>query len=107
MKTKIAVALIFVLLSASVPAAERSATFDGGVVVTLYDTPCSNEKVLAMLKPEFRSQFQQGQAVFPNRTIELCWNASLQPGAIVIADEEGDVGAVPLSAFATQSKDGI
>ena len=86
-------------------AAEISGRLAGGVVVTLYDTPCTNKTVLALIRPERQALYQSGKAVFPDRTFGLCWR--LNGSVILIADEEGDTGAVPVSAFMQPGESGI
>ncbi len=83
---------------------ERTAKLDGGVTVTITDSPCSLKSVLDMIREEKRKDYQDGFAVFPDRKVRLCWSGKAERGVIFVVDEEGDYGPIPLEAFSPAPK---
>jgi hypothetical protein len=85
-------------------AVDLTKRFDDGVTVTLHgDAPCSDEKVLAMIKPEFRHTFFAGTVQYSDRTIGLCWKLYPELGVLGIVDAEENVGEFPMSLFSAVS----
>lgn len=93
-------------LSHEVP--KMVAQLSDGVTVSLYESPCSNEKVLKQLKPEFHKRMQNGLAQFPDREVKLCWGIFPEftgPDVLIVVDEEENHGPIPLVAF--KPKEGV
>lgn len=70
------------------------------LTVTLYDTPCDNEDILAMLKPETREFYQGGFVTAPPVELNLCWRVSPDGYFVWIIDAQGATPpGIPLEMF--------
>lgn len=98
----ISLALLLLCITPS-HAAEISAYFDDAVV-TLTDTPCNSKAVLDSVKEEYRPKFFNGTAQMTpaDKPIALCWMLFPDDGVVLIVDEHGDYGPIPLQAFMKQ-----
>lgn len=98
MKTLIGV-ILALLASAGLVAKEVVVQLDNGVVIEFSDQPCSNEVILAMIKPGLHAAFQSGHATYEGRTVNLCWSGTVMPGFVAVADEDGSTGLIPAEAL--------
>ncbi len=84
-------------------AAEVSATYEveghGTVVVTLTDTPCVDEAILANVKPEYHAQLLAGRATVAGTPRGLCWSGEASPGEVFVIDAQGSYGLIPMTLF--------
>lgn len=64
----------------------------------LAQAPCSNEKVLALIREEHRDKFKAAVANVAGQRYAACW-ADPGEGAYVVIYEDGDLGVVPITAF--------
>lgn len=90
-----------ILLMLPVPAHAASVEAKGqGVTVTLHDTPCVEQDILANIKEEFQAGFRQGAVVFNGKKLRACWTTDESiPGQVFIVDETKDSGTLPMGAF--------
>lgn len=64
--------------------------------MTLHDTPCTSEIALKRVKTDARAIWMHGEYQGSDgKKIIACWAPSR--GFIVISDEEGDVGQLPMN----------
>lgn len=98
------------LLSCITPsyADEISAHF-GDAVVTLTDTLCSSSLALDMANAEYHSKFFNGTVRMTpaDKPVALCWMAFPEDDVVLVIDEEGDYGFLPIQAFMAQPGNGI
>lgn len=66
--------------------------------VTITPEACTSPKVLAMIEDEFKANFRAGNVVWHGQRLKMCWTV-LPNGFVLIADETGDSGTIPLSEF--------
>ena len=69
-----------------------------GDYVRLFDQPCANDKVLALLKPEQRKQMRAGETMLSGKLHGNCW-LFLPNGTVGILYEDGETGMVPSQLF--------
>lgn len=70
------------------------------VTVRLFDRPCTNEVVLAQLKPSFHPKYRAGNAQLDGEHRELCW--MILPGVqpvVFIVDDQGESADLDISNF--------
>lgn len=71
-----------------------------GVTVTLHDTACAEQDILANIKDEFKADFRQAAVVYQGKKLRACWTTDESiPGQVFIVDETKDSGALPMGAF--------
>lgn len=87
--------LVAALMAAGPASADWVMKTESGYV-RLSDGPCHQE-IREQLKPEWQDAFRSGWVVFRGKDYKLCWLDN--GGHYVILDEDGDVTAVPKSAF--------
>lgn len=84
-------------LAAAAPPVMRAD--DGrGDYVRLFDQPCANDKVLALLKPDQRKYMRAGETMLSGKLHGNCW-LFLPNGAVGILYEDGETGMVPAQLF--------
>ena len=98
MTSRLIAALAALLITAPVYASEFAAAGDknGAFYIVLTKEPCPKD-VLAKVKPGFKGAFKSANVVFHGREIRACW-APNSP-VVMIIDEEGDAGSMPMSEF--------
>ena len=74
---------------------------DGPFHIVLTNAPCPAD-MLAMIPAEYRTRFQLAHERFQGRDIRACW--ALDAPIVVIFDEEGDQGGMPMDAFKPVSR---
>jgi hypothetical protein len=90
---------LFLCFSQAVVANPPAMTLQqGGTVVRLFPLACTHEAVLDYLLPEARSFWRSGTVLWNSRVYALCWRAT-GDGSVVLIDETGDAGILPLSVF--------
>lgn len=99
MKRLLLVVAAVLAVPLALTAKEVVVQLDNGVILEFSDQPCSNEVILAMLKPEFQKAFQSGHAKFEGRVVNLCWSGTVMPGFVAVADEDGSTGLIPAGAL--------
>ncbi|MBU2249142.1 MAG: hypothetical protein KKD77_20515 [Gammaproteobacteria bacterium] len=102
-------AVLLLASCAAIPASapEMVLTVDD-VVVTLHDTPCDNEAVLAMLKPETHQFYQNGVATFGVEKRAFCWRVSPDSQFVWILDEVGEYPpGIPVQMFVPADAVGV
>lgn len=73
-------------------------------VLRLSDTACVHAGTLALLKPEYRSQFRKARAQIDGKDWFACW--TLAPdGSVFVVFEDGDTQSFPVGIF--QPDDGV
>lgn len=91
---KLALLLIFLVSSAHADLIVRN---DRGDSLRLGGSACTNETVLALLKPEWRDKFKGGEAKVRGQRFDACW---IEDGGVVtVFYEDGDAAQYPLAAF--------
>lgn len=70
-----------------------------GLKVTILSSPCSDPTVLSLVKEEFRSIMQAANVVFQDQFLNACWTYDMVNNVVVIVDQTGDSGSIPLEAF--------
>ena len=69
----------------------------GGNMIVFKDTPCTHEKVLPLARAEYRHLFKTAAVLWQGKGYAACWAIHVnEPSAVVIIDETGDSGVVPL-----------
>ena len=95
MIVRIVATLLLLVLSQFAHADGVARTGDGNMIV-FKDAPCKHEKVLALIKPEYRDQFKQAAILWQGKGFAACWAVhGDDPDTIVVVDETGDSGAIP------------
>ena len=90
---------VLLLASFVVVAAEMVLVVDD-IVVRLQDTPCDNEAVLAMLRPETHQFYQNGVATSGLERRVFCWRVSPDNQFVWILDEMGESPpGIPVEMF--------
>ncbi len=69
----------------------------GNDQVRLTDSPCVNEQVLNLIKPDYRSVLRDASAVVQGQTYRACWITNGDAAHLLY--EDGDQGVIPLSDF--------
>ncbi|MEZ0306698.1 MAG: hypothetical protein ACAH21_02155 [Ramlibacter sp.] len=82
----------------SAPAlADELVARNGSDQIRLSDSPCKNEQVLARIKPAYREQLRDANAVVEGQSFKACWIANGEIAHVLY--EDGDQGLIPLSDF--------
>jgi hypothetical protein len=78
---------------------------EGGLAVTLTAESCSDPTVLRMIDPEKHDIWRKAVVFFEGRTYGACYTPISYQGEMVVLvlDESGDSGVVPLDAFRNKS----
>lgn len=71
---------------------------DKNMTVTLVTDACLNPRVLARIHPKEHGFFQAGTVNWKGEVFGLCWTV-LQDGNVLIVDETGDAGVLPMTGF--------
>lgn len=91
--------LLFLFLFCTSASAAELHLITDNIQITLSDTPCSSGIVLALLKPEAHKFYQDGIVVVGGTTTKLCWRVSPDQQQVWIVDEDGEMTAIPITAF--------
>lgn len=93
------VAAILLVLPVSAHAASVEAKGQG-FTVTLHDTACAEQDILANIKDEFKADFRQAAVIYQGKKLRACWTTDESiPGQVFIVDETKDSGTLPMGAF--------
>lgn len=68
-----------------------------GLTLNLQDRPCAHQQVLDLLRDEYKDKFSHGIAMVSGKPVNLCWIET--EGQVVIIDEDGSGGAIPVGSF--------
>lgn len=74
---------------------------DGSVTVTLMQEPCSDKVSGQMLLDNGLDEGFKAVVVYKGKVLNACWTVDdvRAPGEVLIADESGDAGMLPQTAF--------
>lgn len=98
-------ALILIAALFVVPAwAERSfvaRSEDGSVVIRIYDSPCTKDSVLALLKPDRHPHYRKAATSVRGDPFDACWRqiATEAGPAVFLLDEGGSSVTLPITVF--------
>lgn len=76
----------------------------GKVTVRLMQSQCSAEKVLPKIQPAFQDQFRTAAVLWRGSWLTACWIALPESRDVLIVDETGDNGTLPMSAFKPEDR---
>jgi len=79
--------------------ADPAASDESGNSVILHQDACTNSKVLAAIPPEFKPLFRSAEAFLSKKVYKACWTITPDGTTVALIYEDGDTGAVPVSAF--------
>lgn len=96
---KFALVCAAALIAVAPAMADELVASNGKDSVRLSDKPCSSDKVLNQLSPNFRTLMRDASAVVSGQTFKACWVADGQAAHLLY--EDGDQGLIPLSDFKT------
>jgi len=93
---------ILMFTSGSIRAADVLMVKDAaGNTMRLYETPCKDEKVLAVINakvlPKYASQFKGGAMFYDGKDYNACWFAT--NGVVYVIDDVGEQTEIPMWAF--------
>ena len=100
---KLLACLLFVASSAY---ADGLLRVPGGDMIGFKESePCTHEKVLPHIKPEYRAMFRAAGALIGGKTYNACWAEHPQdPRVVYVVYEDGDISAIPRSAIVFDPK---
>lgn len=88
------------LLLVSLPAfAESYAMRAGNLAIVLHKAACTETKVLSLIEEQYRTAFRKADVTHAGKSLKACWMALPDRQQVLVADETGDYGAVPMSMF--------
>ena len=70
-----------------------------GLKITILSAPCTDPTVLNLIQESFRSAFREANVVFKGEFLHACWTYDPAQDVVVIIDQTGDNGGIPLSVF--------
>jgi hypothetical protein len=98
MRTKIGLIVLF-LGNAAIAAPQMMVAEQPNLTVRLFPQPCIAEKVLALTSAVAPGKdFYAGSVTWKGKDYVSCWSV-LDEQHVLIVDETGDAGAVPVAAF--------
>jgi hypothetical protein len=101
-----AVLLFFVSACATVQPPQQAAAPTGNLVASfaapntngrLYDGPCQNDAVLAVIPPQFRAMAQAAEGAYEGKEFGVCWLWRPDGAAVVVVWDDGGAFTVPRS----------
>jgi len=96
MKTLLAAVLLSVVSLAHAASARMDA---GGLTVILSADPCTEAKVLSFIQDQYHGMFRKADVIYQGKALKACWMALPDRRSVLVADETGDYGAVPIALF--------
>lgn len=100
MKTACKVFLFLLALMYGALATAASVRMDAGdLSIVLHSTPCTEPKVLSIIEEPYRPSFRSANVTHKGKPLKACWMAVPDRRAVLVADETGDYGAVPMALF--------
>lgn len=96
MKHLIAALLLLVALPAF---AASYAMRAGNLAIVLHKDACTETKVLNLIEEQYRSAFRRADVTHEGKALKACWMALPDRQQVLVADETGDYGSVPMSMF--------
>ena len=97
--------LAALLLATSVNAATLDGALQGPsgpVNLRLTQDACTEPKVLQFLQTTAVPLMRAGTVAWQGKTYNMCWTLAPDDGVVIVVDETGDYGTVPLQAFTRQ-----
>lgn len=91
-------ALLICLLVNPVFAASMKLQTEEMTVVLRLDN-CANEKILSLIEDQYRSSFRSADLTYQGKPLKSCWMALPQSKEVLMVDETGDYGTLPMSMF--------
>lgn len=88
------------MLALPVPAHAASLVYQAeGITIVLKKEPCTDEKTLSIIEEPYRANFFAADITYKGKPLKGCWMPVPQSFEVLMADETGDHGAIPMSAF--------
>lgn len=69
--------------------------------VRVQEGPCTNPKILGMVKEDFHRLLKQGTGVFEGKPFGMCW--FLNGPTVYVIWEDGDASEIPAGMFTKES----
>lgn len=91
-------ALLFCLLVTPVFAASMKMETKE-MTVLLQTESCTNEKILSLIEDQYRTFFRVADLIYRGKPLKACWMALPQSMEVLMVDETGDHGTLPMSVF--------
>lgn len=82
----------------------KPGTYKGGTTVTLFMTPCTNEKVLKVFGPDFSKETFAAKGYYQGKEYAGCYLVDFDEGIVYFMDEEGQGGRISLESFQVAPK---
>jgi hypothetical protein len=89
----LAISVLTFLATVAFPAHADWVARQGESSVRLYEKPRTNEAVLKLIPPQFRTRFQAAVGLIAGARYEACWTKD--PNGAYLVYEDGDQGMVP------------
>jgi hypothetical protein len=71
----------------------------GDYIVTLTSENCTSAKVIELIGPEVAATLKAGTVSWGKNLVPLCWKPDASGTMILVIDETGDSGGVPIGQF--------
>lgn len=92
--------LIAALLLVVTPAHAAFMQFQAkDLTVVLHVSPCTSKKILDMIEAPSRPAFRTADVTFKGKALKACWAANQIAQEVLIVDETGDYGTIPMGLF--------
>lgn len=95
---RILTALVFCLLVNPVFAASmRMQTKE--MTIVLRSDNCKHSQILSLIEDQYRTSFRAADLTYQGKPLKACWMALPQSKEVLMVDETGDYGTLPMSMF--------
>jgi predicted RNA-binding Zn ribbon-like protein len=74
------------------------------VTLRLMQSPCSDANVRPKIQPDFQDQFRTAVVLWQGKRLTACWIALPESREVLIVDETGDNGTLPMSVFKREER---
>jgi len=91
------IALLLFVATSSYAASVRMEA--GGITIVLHTTPYTEAKVLSFIQEPYRSAFRSADVIYQGKPLKACWASLPDRRNVLVADETGDYGPVPMALF--------
>lgn len=88
-----------ILLTLPVPAHAAMRMQSANMTIVLRTDPCVDPKVLGFIEERYQAAFQVADLMYRGKPLKACWMAVPSSGNILMVDETGDYGPVPMAMF--------
>lgn len=96
-----------ILLAVALVAMASVAVADAGILrlqtkdmtVVLHKTPCTDAASLSIIQPEMRPRFFAADLTWKGTPLKACWAPLPDRAEVLMVDETGDYGMLPMSGF--------